>query len=171
MAPTALSCNRCKSVLLDQKQKELIEYYSNTTGNCSSVAEPDFTAQLSITEKAAILSNGAAIIQSVAATIAAIASTIKDASDNKSCAVISGNINGVQYQYSASGRNCNTTSQEKTIKAAVDRAITFMKNQNVDAACFQLTHGGTWKGLLQIATGGERIVNNKCLGISFPINV
>lgn len=124
-----------------------------------------------IDEKAFILSNGAAVISAATALATFLTSVIKEQSDKHSCAVVSGTVNGVHYQYSASGRNCDTSSEEKTINAAMDRALKFMQDKRVDAACFQLTHGGTWKGLLQLAASGEPIIQNKCLSVSYPINV
>lgn len=77
----------------------------------------------------------------------------------------------VQYQYTASGRHCDTTSELKTIDASVKKAITFMHNKNVNDACFKLTHGGTWKGLLQLAGGDARIVNYKCLSVPYTFAI
>ena len=111
------------------------------------------------------------MISSIAAVATYITSIIKEQSDKKSCAVISGTIEDLHYQYSAHGRNCDTTSESKTVNAAVDHALNYMVDQKVDAACFQLTHGGTWKGYLQVAGPNEKIINNKCVSVSYPIEI
>ncbi|KAL8678581.1 MAG: hypothetical protein Q9186_005084 [Xanthomendoza sp. 1 TL-2023] len=124
---------------------------------------------LSIQEKAAIISTGFDGILAATGIATYIALVIKNMSDEHRCAVKSGHVDGVNYQYSASGRNCDTTSQQKTVNDAVQKAIKFMNSQNVNQACFQLTHGGTWKGLLQLAAGGREIINNKCESVAYDI--
>ncbi|KAI4253339.1 MAG: hypothetical protein LQ352_003749 [Teloschistes flavicans] len=137
--------------------------------NSTEITHP--TILLSISEKAAIISNGIAAISAATAVAAYISTIIKAQSDNHSCDVRSGNIDDVNYQYSATGRNCDTTSEQKTVDAAVNKAIAFMNGQKVDQACFLLTHGGTWKGYLQLAANGRQIIGGKCTSVSYPINI
>lgn len=153
-------------------QQSLTNPNSDLVANSTGFVPPHIL--LSIEERCAILSTGfTGVLASGAPAIFAnyIASKIKAQSDNHSCAVISGNVDGVNYQYSASGRHCDTTSEEKTIRSAVTKGLEYMKNHNYDAACFQLTHGGTWKGLLQIAVGNEHIVNGKCNVVAYNVSI
>lgn len=110
-------------------------------------------------------------ISAVAAVGNYIATIIKTQSDNHKCDVTSRYVDGVSYQYSASGRNCDTTSEQKTINAALQRGINYMNSKSVNQACVQLTHGGTWKGLLQLADANLQIINNKCNDVSYNINI
>ncbi|KAL9578304.1 MAG: hypothetical protein Q9212_005801 [Teloschistes hypoglaucus] len=137
--------------------------------NRTQIAQP--VVLLKITERAGIIANGAAVISAAAAVASYISMLIKQQSDNHSCGVISGNIDHVNYQYSATGRNCDTTSEQKTVDDAIKRALAFMTSQNVNQACFQLTHGGTWKGYLQLASNGRQIIGGKCDSISYPITI
>ncbi|KAI4107441.1 MAG: hypothetical protein L6R37_001672 [Teloschistes peruensis] len=137
--------------------------------NRTEIAHP--VVLLSISEKAAIISNGIAAISAATAVASYVSHLIKQQSDNHSCGVISGNIDHVNYQYSATGRNCDTTSEQKTVDSAVNKAIDFMNGKNVNQACFLLTHGGTWKGYLQLAANGRQIIGGKCTSVSYPINI
>ncbi len=92
-------------------------------------------------------------------------------SDSHSCALISGNVDGLHYQFQASGRHCDTTAELKTINDALQRARTYMVKHGVNDGCFELGHGGTWKGLLQFAAGNGHIINNKCSNVPYPINL
>lgn len=102
-----------------------------------------------------------------------VATMIKNQSDKNSCGVISGTVDSISYQYSvkSTGPNCDTTAELKTIQDAVQRGIDFMNTHNINQACFDLTHGGTWKGLLQLAAPGQTIVNYKCLSVTYTLTV
>ena len=137
----------------------------------SDVAFNGPVEDLSIELYCAIISTGAASIQAIAAAATYISSLVKTQSNNHACAVISGNVDGVHYQYSASGRNCDTTSEQKTIDAAVKKGLVFMQDEQVNDACFELMHGGTWRGLLQLAVGKASIENQKCLHEKYDIRI
>ncbi|KAL8691486.1 MAG: hypothetical protein Q9218_003295 [Villophora microphyllina] len=137
--------------------------------NTTDIAHP--IVLLSITERCAIISTGFAGISAAAAVANYIATIIKNQSDAHACGTRSGNVDGVNYQYSASGRNCDTTSEQKTVNSAVRKAVDYMNSQNVNQACFQLTHGGTWKGLLQIAAQNRQIIGGKCDSVTYNINI
>ncbi|KAI4169708.1 MAG: hypothetical protein LQ346_008941 [Caloplaca aetnensis] len=149
-----------------------LEERASASGNkTAALVEP--VILLSITETCAIIGAGAAGISAVAAVGNFLATIIKNQSDDHRCDVISESIQpqGVSYQYSASGRNCDTTSEQKTINAALKRAINFMNSHNANQACFKLTHGGTWKGLLQIAAANRPIIEGKCNSVTYDINI
>ena len=67
-------------------------------------------------------------IATISSPAAYFATTIKARSNAGSCAVISGDVDGIGYQYQAttSGPNCDTTSEQKTNDAAVTTALSFM---------------------------------------------
>lgn len=46
-----------------------------------------------------------------------------------------------------------------------------MKKGSYNQACFSLSHGGTWKGLLQLAGKGIEIKNDVCEGLTYLISV
>ena len=46
-----------------------------------------------------------------------------------------------------------------------------MNNNNAKSACFNMQHGGTWTGFLQIAANGDPIVNNKCESVTYTLTV
>ena len=79
----------------------------------------------------------------------------------------------VNYQYHAatSGKKCDTTAEIKTIKDALVRALDFMTKGSYNQACFSLSHGGTWRGLLQLAGKGIDIKNDVCEGLTYLIHV
>jgi hypothetical protein len=66
-----------------------------------------------------------------------------------------------QYHAATTGKNCDTTAETKTINNAVSRALEFMQTHNTNQACFNMQHGGTWRGLLQVASGDRTIINGK----------
>jgi hypothetical protein len=124
-----------------------------------------------------------------------MAAKIKSLSDTNSCGIVTGNIDGyaffliplllhfecqtltwhrrINYQYHASttGSKCDTTAQEKTIRDAINRGLDFMVKHNVNQACFNMQHGGTWKGLLQLASSDKTIINNRCDDVAYTIIV
>lgn len=126
---------------------------------------------LKIDEKVAIIAAGFTGTLAVTAIAAYITTLVKNQSDSHSCDVISGDVDKTRYEYSASGRHCDTTSESKTIKAAVQKALEYMEDHNVSQACFELKHGGTWKGLLQLAVANRNIIHNKCRTVTYKIDV
>jgi hypothetical protein len=46
-----------------------------------------------------------------------------------------------------------------------------MVKHNVNQACFNMQHGGTWKGLLQLASSDKTIINNRCDDVAYTIIV
>ncbi|KAJ5305814.1 hypothetical protein PENANT_c015G03033 [Penicillium antarcticum] len=88
------------------------------------------------------------------AVILGIADKIYQQSAAGSCDGITGSItdtNGVSYSYYyyASGRNCDTTAQLKTIVSALDDAWEGLGSTS--ALCMTMDHGGTWRGHLGIS--------------------
>ena len=79
----------------------------------------------------------------------------------------------VNYQYHAAttGKKCDTTAEIKTIKSALEKALDFMTKGSYNQACFSLSHGGTWKGLLQLAGKDIEIKNGVCDGLTYNINI
>ncbi|KAH7392125.1 hypothetical protein DE146DRAFT_757869 [Phaeosphaeria sp. MPI-PUGE-AT-0046c] len=126
-----------------------------------------------IDEKVAIIAAGAAVISIVAPVATYISTVIKAQSDANTCGIISGSIDGVGYQYHAAttGKNCDTTSELKTIDAAVTKALNFMQTNGINQACFNMQHGGTWRGLLQLASNERTIINNKCDTVTFTLTI
>jgi hypothetical protein len=87
--------------------------------------------------------------------IIGIADKIYNQSAAKSCDPVTGvltDYDGVSYTYYyyASGRNCDTTAQLKTIVSALDDAWEGLGSTS--ALCMTLNHEGTWRGHLGIST-------------------
>ncbi|KAJ5300026.1 hypothetical protein N7476_011583 [Penicillium atrosanguineum] len=89
------------------------------------------------------------------AVIIGIADKIYQQSAAKSCDPVTGRLtdsDGVDYNYYyyASGRNCDTTAQLKTIVTALDDAWEDLGS--ISALCMTMRHGdGTWRGHLGIS--------------------
>jgi hypothetical protein len=57
------------------------------------------------------------------------------------------------------------------MKDAVSRGLEFMTTHNINQACFNMQHGGTWRGLLQLANGDRQIINGKCDSVTYTLTV
>jgi hypothetical protein len=88
------------------------------------------------------------------AVIIGMADKIYQQSAAKSCDPVTGVLtdsNGVSYNYYyyASGRNCDTTAEIKTIVSALDDAWEGLGSTS--ALCMTMSHGGTWRGHLGVS--------------------
>ncbi|KAJ5162467.1 hypothetical protein N7492_007859 [Penicillium capsulatum] len=86
--------------------------------------------------------------------IAKLAFAIYKKNLSQSCQPVTGPVkdrNGVtyHYHYRASGRNCDTTAEYRTIVSALDKA--WDKMGDLSAVCMTLDHGGTWRGHLGVS--------------------
>ncbi|KAI4700516.1 hypothetical protein J4E81_003477 [Alternaria sp. BMP 2799] len=133
----------------------------------------DLAKRLTIEEQVAILGAGSMVALNVNAIATYVSNLMKAQSEANTCGVISGTVDGVNYQYHAAttGKNCDTTAEVKTMKDAVTRGLDFMTNNNINQACFNMQHGGTWRGLLQLASGDRQIVNGKCDSVTYTLTV
>ena len=70
----------------------------------------------------------------------------------------------INYQYNArtTGSRCDTQASQDSILKSVTNGMEYMKNKQKNHVSLQVTNGGTWKGLLQLAAGGKTIINGKC---------
>ncbi|CAN9092445.1 unnamed protein product [Alternaria alternata] len=130
--------------------------------------------RLTIEEQVAILGAGSMVALNVNAIATYVSNLMKAQSEANTCGVISGTVDGVNYQYHAAttGKNCDTTAETKTMNDAVARALEFMQTHNINQACFNMQHGGTWRGLLQLATSSDRtIINGKCDSVTYTLTV
>ncbi|KAH3905032.1 hypothetical protein HBH56_226420 [Parastagonospora nodorum] len=166
VASLAIGCSVMAAPLSDER----IPMLSDTSVLSENIA---LDKRLSIEEQVAILGAGAMGLLNVNAAATYISNLIKQTSDMNSCGVISGSVDGVNYQYHAatSGKKCDTTAEIKTIKDAIERALDFMTKGSYNQACFSLSHGGTWRGLLQLAGKGIDIKNDVCEGLTYLIHV
>ncbi|KAL1799667.1 hypothetical protein ACET3X_000009 [Alternaria dauci] len=127
-------------------------------------------ARRDIETAAAFVSQGATATLAIASLANYFAVYIKGQSQVNSCSVISGNVDGAVWQYYAttSGPKCDTTSETKTIKNAVERQLEWMHDNGYDSACFKMDHGGTWEGHLKIAFNGKPIASDaKCNSLQY----
>ncbi|KAJ6019439.1 hypothetical protein N7522_001506 [Penicillium canescens] len=88
------------------------------------------------------------------AVIIGIATEIYQKSAAKTCDHVTGRLtdaNGKDYNYYyyASGRNCDTTAEIKTIVSAIDDAWEGLGS--ISALCMTLSHEGTWRGHLGVS--------------------
>ncbi|KAJ7463183.1 hypothetical protein FB451DRAFT_1180281 [Mycena latifolia] len=84
-----------------------------------------------------------------------IGSWIKSRSDAHDCTVHTGAIDGVQWRYSATGSNCDSTAQLATIRGAIDAFLKENVNGRCSNICLRMTHGGTWTGYLSVTPTGS----------------
>ncbi|KAF5879133.1 uncharacterized protein Bfra_006338 [Botrytis fragariae] len=93
-----------------------------------------------------------------------IGAAIKSLSDAGSCGKSSGSLDGVSWVYYATGRNCDTTAEVKTIQGAIKQhLITTDGNSLCSTECLDLTHSGTWSGFLLIPVVAESVVDEVIL--------
>lgn len=80
-----------------------------------------------------------------------IAFKIKQLANSKQCSEIHGQQGGMYYRYWASGGDCGTTAEQKTIAGAIDAVLRKLEGEwDCNIYCITMTHGGTWKGTLLI---------------------
>jgi len=122
-----------------------------------------------ISEKVAWIQFGITTVTTISGFTVYLATVIKTASNQNTCAVVSGNVDGVSYQYQAttSGPNCDTTASQDDILSAVLKAVQAMLDTSGQVACFKLSHGGTWTGNLQLAANGVPIVAGRCANAKY----
>ncbi|KAL4739910.1 hypothetical protein BDV11DRAFT_204773 [Aspergillus similis] len=85
-----------------------------------------------------------------------IAAIIKSKSNQNSCSLVYGTdsdgtyVEGYAYEATTSGENCDTTAEEKTILAAVEKCANKLNAQGAIRGCCTMNHGGTWTGHLRL---------------------
>ncbi|KAL3473258.1 hypothetical protein BJX99DRAFT_261566 [Aspergillus californicus] len=74
----------------------------------------------------------------------------------------------IKVKYSATGRNCDTTAELKTIHNAVYNYVNKQMWGSVCGnVCLRLDHGGTWRGYLQMGHYSLFNTNVKCNGAKY----
>lgn len=87
-----------------------------------------------------------------------IIAKIKSQSDQNSCTLVYGQetVGGIYqsyaYQATTTGKNCDTTALEKTIKKAVYDCADRLSESQATFACCRFDHEGTWTGHLAISS-------------------
>ncbi|PYI18141.1 hypothetical protein BO86DRAFT_410167 [Aspergillus japonicus CBS 114.51] len=124
---------------------------TNTTPNNLAVREPVQVCESSLSR----MSQCATIAGFAFTTTASIAAAIWAWSHQKDCSYHSGTIEGWQYEFHATGRNCDTTAQQKTIQGAIYHYLTAIEGNTVcGTQCLSLKHGGSYAGYLKIGKVG-----------------
>ncbi|KAJ6517861.1 hypothetical protein DFH09DRAFT_1332065 [Mycena vulgaris] len=70
------------------------------------------------------------------------------------CTIHGASIGGLQWRYSATGRNCDSTAQLKTIRGAIDAFLKDHVDGKCGNVCLKMTHDGTWTGYLSVTPVG-----------------
>ncbi|KAF7893485.1 uncharacterized protein EAF02_001023 [Botrytis sinoallii] len=65
------------------------------------------------------------------------------------CSKSYGSLDGVSWVYYATGRNCDTAAEAKTIQKAIKHQLT-NGNSPCSTECLDLTRSGAWSGFLLI---------------------
>lgn len=91
-----------------------------------------------------------------------ISNQLKSHSDNNDCSVHYGSADGISWQLSAMGRNCDTTAQAKTIQGSLDEYIESVGSKVCGVACLRLDHGGTYRGYVTLAAPNYKAENYYC---------
>ncbi|TGO14383.1 hypothetical protein BTUL_0054g00540 [Botrytis tulipae] len=80
-----------------------------------------------------------------------IGAVIKSMSGAGRCGKSYGSLDGVSWVYYATGRNCNTASEAKTIQGAIKQHLTTTDGNSLcSTECLDLTESATWSGFLLI---------------------
>lgn len=121
----------------------------NTTTNDNSLT---IREDVTVCERAIAAVAGCVVITNILITwVTTVGSSIKSLSDQGSCGVSSGALDGISWVYYSSGSNCDTTAEAATIQGALEQHL-----KSVDGSslcyneCLDLTHSGTWNGWLLI---------------------
>lgn len=80
------------------------------------------------------------------AVVFGIATLAKSSSSNHDCSLHKGRVDDTVYSYHASGDNCDTTAELKTIAGAIANYFRDQKSNVCGTHCIKMTHGGTWTG-------------------------
>lgn len=76
---------------------------------------------------------------------------IRQLATAKQCTEIHGQQGGMYYRYWASGGDCGSTAEQKTIAGAIHAALKKADGEwTCNVYCITMTHGGTWQGTLLI---------------------
>ncbi|KAK1148716.1 hypothetical protein N8T08_008601 [Aspergillus melleus] len=87
----------------------------------------------------------------------------QDLSDSHNCGVIDGTYRDIRYEFYATGRHCDTTSQQKTIAGAINKYIHKVdKGRICHTECLRITHGGTYAGWLKVGPKNSFKANAYC---------
>ncbi|KAL4778282.1 hypothetical protein BJX76DRAFT_362885 [Aspergillus varians] len=87
-----------------------------------------------------------------------LAAIIKGKSDDRDCTELSAAVGSFKFKYYTTGRNCDTTAQEKTIAGAIYKYFRSIHFNMCGTACLRMSHGGTWNGWLRL--GGYNNIND-----------
>ncbi|KAL6831562.1 hypothetical protein V8C40DRAFT_236752 [Trichoderma camerunense] len=91
-----------------------------------------------------------------------IAGLVKGDSDKHDCKAHSGSIDGVSWKVYATGRNCDTSAELKTIQGAIAEYLRSVDDHVCGVHCLKLTHGGTWTGYVTLAPKGNNLDTFYC---------
>ncbi|KAJ5294271.1 hypothetical protein PENANT_c028G05528 [Penicillium antarcticum] len=115
---------------------------------------------------AAVVTAGSSVILAANAGINIynfIADVIKSKSNSNSCSMTigsdsdgHGHVEGYAYEATTSGSKCDTTSERKTILAAVRKCADWLHTHGAVTGCCQFSHGGTWKGHLRLSANNGK---------------
>lgn len=148
---------------LPEDNEALVEPYSKRTN-----VRVCFDTFISATNTAIAASNAAAVWY---AALKSAAGSIFDQSTYHNCGIVYGYLAGgaIRYTYSASGSNCDTTAQFRTIQGGLDVAYAEKMSSDPNGIwCMTLSHGGSWNGYLIIGSasnaGWDRTIS--CSGMT-----
>ncbi|KAF7906842.1 hypothetical protein EAF00_001120 [Botryotinia globosa] len=120
----------------------------NTTSDTSLVSRTNVKVCEQILRITAQCLTVVSIVVTLSETVGA---AIKSLSDAGSCGKSYGSLDGVSWVYYATGSNCDTTAEVKTIQGAIKQHLTTTDGNSLcSTECLDLTHSGTWSGFLLI---------------------
>ncbi|KAL8646690.1 MAG: hypothetical protein Q9210_005989 [Variospora velana] len=93
---------------------------------------------------------------------------MKDRSNRHICDVVLGYEGDVNYEYSATGRHCDTLLTASDMSHLVQVTMNYMMWNGIDGGCLEFWNRGTWRGHLQITTNNEAIKPGYCWTIGAP---
>ncbi|KAM0301616.1 hypothetical protein HYE67_006562 [Fusarium culmorum] len=129
--------------------------------DASYVSHFDTRRQIDVTAWAGVVGAGGTVViaaNSAVGIYSFIADLIKSKANSNSCSMTTGTdsdghyVEGYAYQATTSGHDCKTTSERKTILAAVKKCADWLHSHGAINGCCKFSHGGTWTGHLRLTS-------------------
>lgn len=144
--------------------------YTNQTGGLDPIEKVPIAVEV-VFEKIDRASPTIAAAGTLYLMVSQMVKDIKSLSNHNTCQATGNHYfkasNGVTYTYyykaHTTGKNCDTTAQEKTIQSALDSGIDKLHRDGAVRGCIEMDHGGTWHGNLGITTDDDKYpARNAC---------
>ncbi|KAM0189667.1 hypothetical protein ACHAPA_008772 [Fusarium lateritium] len=129
--------------------------------DASYVSRFDTRREIDVAAWAAVVGAGGTVIIAANSGVGiynSITDMIKSKANSNSCSMTTGTdsngryVEGYAYQATTNGHDCKTTSERKTILAAVKKCADWLHSHGAINGCCKFSHGGTWTGHLRLTS-------------------